>query len=131
MLAREKHALGDAFGLDRIGVNLTVLSPGVESSIPRWHEHEDELVYVVEGELLLRTDQGEECLTAGMVAGFKAGVVNAHQFVNPGPLPAVYIEVGNRAGHVDRTHYYADADLAMGTDAQGRSIYTRNDGTAY
>lgn len=130
VLPRTKHALGDAFGLDRIGVNLTMLPAGVESSMRHWHEHEDEFVYLIEGELVLRTDQGEESLTAGMVAGFKAGVANAHQFVNRGSRPAVYLEISNRARDIDRVHY-ADADLALATDGQGLPIYTHKNGTPY
>ena len=78
MLPREKRALGDALGLTRFGVNLTTLAPGRESSIRHHHSHEDELVYVLEGELVLRTDAGEQLLTAGMCAGFPAGSGDAH-----------------------------------------------------
>ncbi|MGA9335461.1 MAG: cupin domain-containing protein [Rudaea sp.] len=130
VLPRVKHALGNAFGLEHIGVNLTILPPGVESSMRHWHEHEDELVYVIEGELLLRTGEGEEHLTSGMVAGFKAGVPNAHQFVNCGAVPAKYLEISNRAPDIDRVHY-ADVDLALIFDAQGNYTYTRKDGTPY
>src|ERR1700741_5476364 len=70
VLPREKRALGDAFGLTTIGVNLTILMPGKESSMRHWHEREDELVYVLEGEVVLVTDPGEETLVSGMVAGF-------------------------------------------------------------
>src|SRR5262245_15939684 len=73
VLPREKRALGDAFGLKTIGVNLTTLPPGKESSMRHWHTHEDELIYVLEGEVVLRTDTGEETLRPGMVAGFAAG----------------------------------------------------------
>lgn len=130
VLPRAKHALGDAFGLDLIGVNLTILPPGVESSMRHWHEHEDELVYVVEGEIVLRSDEGEERLGTGMVAGFKAGVANAHQFFNPGPAQAIYLEISNRAKDIDRV-YYADVDLALAEDAQGHAIYTHKDGVPY
>lgn len=88
------------------------------------------MVYVLEGELLLRSDDGEERLSAGMVVGFKAGVANGHQFVNPGPAPAVYLEISNRAGAVDRVHY-TDVDLAFETDAGDHTLYTHKDGTPY
>ena len=96
VLPRDKRALGDGFGLAQFGVNLTVLHPGVESSMRHSHSHEDELIYVLEGELLLRTDAGEETLTPGMVAGFKAGEGNAHQFINRSDRAAVYLEIGGR-----------------------------------
>src|SRR5512145_1912332 len=68
VLPRSKRPLGDALGLTRIGVNLTTLSPGKESSMRHWHSHEEELIYVLEGELVLRTDAGEQTLTPGMCA---------------------------------------------------------------
>ena len=35
-----------------------------------WHTHEEEFIYVLSGEVVLRTDAGEQVLTAGMCAGF-------------------------------------------------------------
>ena len=55
VLPREKRALGDAFGLTGFGVNLTVLHPGAESSMRHWHTHEDELIYILDGEVVLVT----------------------------------------------------------------------------
>src|SRR5437870_13339781 len=72
VLPREKRALGDALGLTKIGVNLTTLPPGKESSMRHFHTREDELVFVLEGEIVLRTDEGEQVLTTGMSAGFPA-----------------------------------------------------------
>src|SRR5438477_13150758 len=71
-LPREKRALGDALGLTHIGVNLTTLPPGKESSMRHWHTHEDELIFIVEGEVVLVTDDGEQTPTAGTYAAFPA-----------------------------------------------------------
>ena len=70
VLPREKRALGDALGLTKIGINLTTLMPGKESSMRHWHTLEDELVYVLEGEVVLVTDSGEQVLGPGTCAGF-------------------------------------------------------------
>src|SRR5262245_57130980 len=96
VLPREKRALGDALGLTRIGVNLTTLFPGVESSMRHHHTHEDELIYVLEGEVVLRTDAGEQVLGPGTCAGFPAGSGDGHQLVNRGDRPAIYLEISNR-----------------------------------
>ncbi len=96
VLPREKRALGDALGLSRFGVNLTTLFPGRESSLRHYHSHEEEFVFVLEGEVVLRTDQGEQVLTAGQCAGFPAGAANGHQFINRSDRPARYLEIGNR-----------------------------------
>ena len=54
VLPREKRPLGESFGLTKIGVNLTTLMPGKESSMRHWHTLEDEMVFVLEGEVVLR-----------------------------------------------------------------------------
>jgi uncharacterized cupin superfamily protein len=46
--------LGDAAGLTQFGVNLVRLPPGTWSSQRHWHSHEDEFVYILEGEVVLR-----------------------------------------------------------------------------
>jgi uncharacterized cupin superfamily protein len=94
---REKRALGDAFGLTQFGVNLTRLPPGCWSSHRHWHESEDELVYVLEGELVLIDDDGEHPISAGMCIGWKAGAPNGHHLINRSNQPATYLEIGTRA----------------------------------
>ena len=75
---RSRRRLGDAADLADFGVNLLSLPPGSWSSQRHWHSAEDEFVYVLEGEVVLVTDAGEEVLRAGDCAGFKAGVKDGH-----------------------------------------------------
>jgi len=129
VLPREKRRLGDALGLTKIGVNLTTLPPGKESAMRHWHTHEDELVYVLEGEVVLRTDTGEQLLRAGMCAGFAAGAADGHQLLNLSARPAVYLEISNRATEEDTAHY-SDPDVDMVWNApRARGRYTRRDGS--
>ena len=131
VMPREKRRLGDAFGLTKIGVNLTTLAPGKESSMRHWHTHEDEFIYMVAGEVVLRTDAGEQTLRAGMCAGFAAGDANGHQLVNRSDAPAVYLEMSNRVEPGDTT-YYSDADVDLvwnGPLAPGK--YARRDGSPF
>lgn len=131
VLPREKRRLGDALGLTKIGVNLTSLPPGKESSMRHWHTHEDELVYILEGEVMLRTAAGEQLLRAGMCAGFAAGDANGHQLINRSGAPAVYLEISNRAPQEDTAHY-SDAEVDMvWNDPQARGRFTRRDGSAF
>ena len=55
---RDKHPLGDLFGLTNFGVNLTRLQPGAISALRHAHSKQDEFVYVLSGELVLVTDEG-------------------------------------------------------------------------
>lgn len=129
VLPREKRALGDALGLAAFGVNLTTLFPGKESSMRHAHSREEEFVYVLEGEVVLRTDEGEQVLTAGTCAGFPAGTTNGHQLVNRSAQPARYLEVGSR--HPEDTATYSEDDLACSKSSTGAWVFTRRDGSAF
>jgi uncharacterized cupin superfamily protein len=131
VMPREKRQLGDALGLTKIGINRTTLAPGKVSSMCHWHTAEDELVYVLQGEVVLRTSTGEEqVLGAGMCAGFPAGVEVGHQLINRSALPAVYLELSNR--DAEDTAYYTDADVDLiASPPHARGRMTRKDGTPY
>jgi uncharacterized cupin superfamily protein len=126
VLPREKRALGDALGLTKIGVNLSTLNPGKESSMRHWHTKEDELVFVIEGEVVLITDEGEQTLGPGMCCAFPAGAKNGHHLVNRSQAPARYLEISNR--DPEDTAEYPDVDLACRKE-NGRLVFTRKDGT--
>ena len=113
-------------GLTRFGVNLTVIPPGCWSSQRHWHSHEDEFVWVVEGELTLVTNAGEEILRAGDCAAFKAGDPDGHHLVNKSARPAKVLEIGN-SDPSDRCTY-SDIDMVVGPGAAG---YSHRDGTPY
>lgn len=130
VLPREVRRLGETLGLTRIGVNLVHLKPGKESSMRHWHTCEDEFLYVLEGELVLRTGGGEQRLTAGMCAGFAAGSEDGHQLINRSPAPAAYLVISNR--DPDDTAHYADADVDMlWSPPHARGKITRRDGTPH
>src|SRR5688572_8251374 len=122
VLPREKRALGALLGLTKIGVNQTTLQPGKESSMRHFHTREDELVFVLEGEVVLRTDKGEQVLSAGMCAGFPAGSTDGHQLVNRSARPARYLEISNR--DPDDSAEYPDVDLAYRKGSDGGAIFT-------
>lgn len=125
---REKRALGEPFGLTCFGVNLVRLPPGCWSSQRHWHTLEDELVYLLEGELVLVTDAGEQRLTAGMVAGFLAGERNGHHMINRSGRDALYLEIGARLAEDEAD--YPDLDLCLRVRA-GKLVFEHRDGTPY
>jgi uncharacterized cupin superfamily protein len=129
VLPREKRALGDALGLTKVGVNLSTLMPGKESSMRHYHTREDEMIFMVEGEVVLITDEGEQVLTAGHCAGFPAGSSNGHHMVNRSDKPARYLEISNR--DPEDSASYNDVDLAYRKGADGSAIFSHKDGTPY
>jgi len=110
--------LGDAFGLTQYGVNLETLQPGAQSALRHWHTLSDEFVYVLEGELVLRTNEGETSMTSGVFVGFKAGAPDGHHLVNRSDRPARFLVIGTRVpGDVA---FYPDDDLVWCRNEDGR-----------
>lgn len=126
---REKRPLGDLFGLQNFGVNLTRLAPGAQSALRHAHTRQDEFVYILEGHPTLVTDAGETPLEPGMCAGFRAGSGDAHHLVNRSAGEVLYLEVGDRTSGDGATYPDDDLQAVLGTDGKWR--YTRKDGTAY
>ena len=126
VIGRARKRLGVAAGLDQFGVNLTTLKPGAASALRHWHEKEDELVYLLEGEVVLVEEDNETVLKPGDAADFKANVANGH--VNKSDRDAVYLEIGTRSKH-ERAEY-PDVDLRVIRDESG-ARYTHKDGKPY
>ncbi len=128
--ARRFRRLGDAAGLTRLGATRLVLPPGAWSSQRHWHTADDEFVVVLEGEVVLVTDAGEELLRAGDCCAFKAGVPDGHCAQNRSNQPAVLLAVSSKI-EGDGAEY-PDVDLrALPGGQGGRGVYVHKDGTPY
>ena len=68
---RIRQRIGDAGGLTGFGVNLTRLPPGNWSSQRHWHSHEDEFVFVLEGEVTLIEDVGRRSCAPARARPFR------------------------------------------------------------
>ena len=124
---RFRRRLGDAAGLTQFGVNLLELPPGAWSSQRHWHTEEDEFVYVLEGEVVLVTDAGEEVLRRGDCAGFAAGAPDGHHLQNRSTRAVTVLEIGTRRPEDDEA-FYPDIDLHA---LKGDAGYAHRDGRLY
>ena len=121
---RWAQRLAPAFGLADFGANVTTLEPGAWSSQRHWHEGEDELVVMLEGEAVLVEDEGETVMRPGDIAVFPKGLANGHHLVNRSDRPCRLIAIGRVP---EALCHYSDIDM-MVDPAKG---YTRKDGTPY
>lgn len=121
---RERQRLGDAVGLSQYGVNLLTLPPGAWSAHRHWHRTEDEFIYVLDGEVTLITDAGEQALTRGMFAGFPAGKPDGHNLVNKSDAPCQVLEIGTRPESGGGE--YSDIDMKFEFDANGSRFLHKN-----
>ncbi|MBO6783165.1 MAG: cupin domain-containing protein [Alphaproteobacteria bacterium] len=125
---RHRQRLSPALGLTKFGVNLLRVEPGAQSSARHWHSKQDEFVYVLEGEVVLVSDEGETPLKAGMAAGFPGGNPNGHTIANRSDADAYVLEVGDRPSEEDVT--YPDIDMANAVRG-GKPHFTRKDGSGF
>jgi uncharacterized cupin superfamily protein len=102
------------------------LPPGNWSSQRHWHSHEDEFVYMLEGEVMLVEDDCETVLRAGDCAAFPKGAGNGHHMINRSDRVAVYLEVGSR--QPDDMTTCSDIDM-ISANSDGRFVH--KDGTPY
>ena len=123
---RTSLRLGEGGGLTQFGVNLVTLVPGAMSSLRHWHHHEDEFVWIVEGECVMVQDAGETVMRAGDCAAFPAGSTDGHHFFNRTDRTARFLVVGTRAAR--EVGVYSDLDMMVETDS-GRAHFMYKDGT--
>lgn len=121
---RQRLRLGQAAGLTQFGVNRLVLPKGQWSSQRHWHHANDEFIWVLQGEVVLVTNAGEQVLRAGDCAGFKAGDAEGHHLQNRTEQDAVVLEVGS--SFAQDVAEYPDIDLRGLPDG-----YVHKDGTPY
>lgn len=89
--------ISEAGGLSQFGAYMQIMPPGSRSSEKHWHSAEDEMVFVLEGEVTLCEGEAEAILKAGDAATFKAGVSVGHFLENRSADAVRYLVVGTRA----------------------------------
>jgi len=121
----EYSFLGEAGGLSQFGVHIEVLPPGSHSSLHHWHETEDEMIYMLSGEVVL-VEETETLMKAGNVACWPAGHPVGHHLENRSTAKASYLTIGTRKTK-DVIHYpdhnlisHKDGDARRHTHADGR-----------
>lgn len=90
--------------LTQFGAFIEVLQPGCRSSIKHWHSSEDEMVYVLDGEITVVEGASETLMRSGGVATFRAGVPVGHYLENRSSTQTRCLVVGTRAP-VDQITY--------------------------
>ncbi len=122
---RNYRRLAPAAGLTKLGASHVVLDPGAYSSQRHWHEGQDELVIILQGEAVLIEDIGEVPVGPGDILAWPAGKRDGHQFHNRSERPCVYIAISGGDREDDRGEY---PDIDMVFTPEG---YFRKDGTPY
>ena len=119
--------LSDPGALTQFGAFVETLPPGSASGHRHWHEGEDEMIYMLAGEVVLVEDT-ETVLRTGDAACWPAGSPVGHRLDNRSAAPASYLVVGTR--HPTDIIHYSDHDLITHKDGTARR-YLHANGTEY
>ncbi|MGY9050431.1 hypothetical protein P775_22985 [Puniceibacterium antarcticum] len=119
-------SLSDAGGLSQFGAHLETLDSGARSAHRHWHEAEDELIYLLSGEVVL-IEEDETALAAGDVAAWPAGHPVGHCLENRTQAHATYLVVGTRS-RADVVHY-PDAGLSVTLTDRRHRVFRDASGT--
>jgi len=86
-----RRLLSLSTGGRKLGCSLYELPPGRRSFPYHWHAANEEAIYVLEGEGMLRLGGRENPLRKGCYASLPAGEEGAHQVLNIGSSPLKYL----------------------------------------
>ena len=92
---RINKSLGDAVGLNHIGVHMISVEPGRDTTEYHIHYFEEECVYVLSGRGLLVVNGDEYQMAAGDFVGFPRNTA-AHNIANNGTETLVCLVMGQR-----------------------------------
>lgn len=87
----------DSGGLTQFGAFEEILPPGSLSSVKHWHAGEDEMVYVLQGQVTLHEGDNSVVMGPGEAATFKAGEPVGHCLENRGDTEVRYLVIGTRS----------------------------------
>jgi uncharacterized cupin superfamily protein len=89
--------IGPLVDADEVNLNVVVLEAG-QAVAPYHYEYDEEWLIVLEGDVVVRTPDGEEPASRGDVVRFPAGPDGAHKVTNAGSAPARVVLFRARAG---------------------------------
>jgi len=95
---RVNKSLGDLTGLTGLGFHIIEVEPGFETTELHRHHHEDECIYILEGEAEATIGDEVFKVKAGDFLGYRAGGL-AHSLLNTGPETLKCIVAGQRSDH--------------------------------
>ncbi|MEM8777928.1 MAG: cupin domain-containing protein [Cyanobacteria bacterium P01_G01_bin.49] len=95
---RINKSLGDLTGLTGFGFHIIEIQPGYESTELHMHYHEDECVYILEGEAQATIGDHDYPVKAGDFIGYRAGG-KPHTLKNTSDSLLRCIVVGQRLDH--------------------------------
>lgn len=115
--------LGAAAGGSMLGANLTELPPGAVSFPFHYHCATEEALYVIRGSGIARIGAERVPVREGDYLAFPVGPEHAHQMINDGTEPLVYLCLSASAQKVDVVGYPDSNKVAATAGAFDKPIH--------
>jgi uncharacterized cupin superfamily protein len=90
--------LGKQAGAKNLVFDIRMLPAGAYSFPYHYHRNAEEVMYIVDGSMTLRTNEGIRPVSKGDVLHFETGESGAHQFFNHTAEPCRYFDVKTLSG---------------------------------
>ena len=88
-----RRSFTEAAGNQQLGASLTEIPPGARSYPQHYHGANEEAVYVISGSGVARIGDAEVPVGAGDWIAYPVGPAHAHQLINDGDEPLVFLAV--------------------------------------
>lgn len=120
---RHTRDLSAATGMARIGIHVSRIEPGHDSTTHHFHDADEEFLYIIAGRGVAKIGEEEFEVGPGDFMGFGAPSA-AHSLTNPFDTDLVYLMGGERCP-VDVVHY-PDLEQTM-IKAHGRRYWAKDE----
>ena len=97
--------LAELFGAEKLGFHLEVIDPGNFSAPYHFHEQEEELFLVIEGEAIVRHNNAFSKVKAGDMFFYPVGPESAHNMYNHTEKQFRFLGLCNISAEYDVCHY--------------------------
>ena len=130
----QRQRVGGAVGAAKLGYSVFSVPPGKAAFPFHTHYTNEEMIYIFEGEGLLRMGAEEARVAPGMFIALPAGEEKPHQLINTGARELKYLCVSTMV-YPDITDYPDAKKIGALTCAPGgtslRAFYRRGDDVPY
>jgi uncharacterized cupin superfamily protein len=111
MIGGRSSNFSEHFSLKRIGAHHMIIPPGFRTSRPHAESLEEEIVYVIKGEIDLWLNGHIKKLKKGEVIGFPPGTGVGHSFINNSKGDTHLFVAGERTKPDNRYHFHLESDF--------------------
>jgi uncharacterized cupin superfamily protein len=132
----QRQRVGAQIGARKLGYSFFSVPPGKAAFPYHTHSGNEEMIYIIEGEAILRFGKEEISVKAGSVIACPPGADYAHQLINTGTSELRYwvvstMEYPDLSEYPDSNKVGAYSSPAVGPNVGFRALYVRDRNVNY